>query len=260
MLHVMTSGYRFVHAGGLEINRPTGAGHYVFVYYRTPCGFHAGETVISCQGLCILLAPGTPHRYRSARAPYVNDWVHFTADEAGTALIGSLGVPTGALLAVREYAPIGHAVEALQRLEQTDAPWRETVARSHLVCLLHHLAGAAPAGGQRGAAHKYRPVFEEIRAELYRMPGPGTDIKTLAGKAGLSVSRFHHLYRQLWGHTAGEDIARGRLERAKYLLQNSSLPVAAVAESSGYTGEVQMIRHFGKYLGTTPGRYRRAMR
>jgi AraC-like DNA-binding protein len=59
--------------------------------------------------------------------------------------------------------------------------------------------------------------------------------------------------------TVGEDIAKGRLKRALYLLENSDLPVAVIAQDSGYTNETHMIRHFNKYIGRSPGRYRREL-
>ncbi len=47
-----------------------------------------------------------------------------------------------------------------------------------------------------------------------------------------------------------------RLEQAKELLQDTSLPLSAVALKVGYSGEAVFIRNFKKYQGCTPGQYR----
>ncbi|MEI0735875.1 AraC family transcriptional regulator [Paenibacillus sp. JTLBN-2024] len=49
----------------------------------------------------------------------------------------------------------------------------------------------------------------------------------------------------------------GRLEHAKYLLDNSSLPIAAIAKMCGYENDTHFMRQFKKFVGETPSGYKK---
>lgn len=85
-------------------------------------------------------------------------------------------------------------------------------------------------------------------------------MEALAARIGLSGSYLQALYKTEFGVSIGEDIIRGRLDRAKYLLANSETPVASVAEASGYRCEAHFMRQFKRLTGMTPGEYRRSTR
>lgn len=252
-------GYKFVHPEGIEIDRPVGAPHYVFVYYRSPALFLSDENLLPCQGQCVLLEPGARHYYRSSQLPYVNDWIHFdVAQEAGRRFLDELRVPLNRLIPVRDERPIASAIKALHGLEQYPAHWRGQIAAAQLTALFSGLGSYPLPQADDQTAHKHYAIFLQLRAELFQMPRAGTSIASLARRAGLSTSRFHHLYKLLFQTTAGEDIAAGRLERAKYLLRSGYSTLASIAESSGYTSETHLCRQFRQHTGMTPGQFRRA--
>lgn len=260
MFALQQCGYRFVHPEGIVIDRPQGAPFYVFVYYRTPCEFETPGGMVPCEGQFILMEPGVRHRYRSTCAPYINDWVHFDiADAQGKRFMDELRIARNVPVPLADSRAVDSAVKALEALEAFPPQWQHAIADAHLTALLSQLSRSpAPSfTGTGETAHRYHAAFSALRAELYRMPRQGTSVQALAGRAGLSASRFHHLYRQLFGRTVGEDIAAGRLQRAKYLLKNSAAPLGVIAEGSGYTNETHLCRQFRRHMGMTPGQYRR---
>lgn len=262
MLTVLQCGYAYTHLNGVSIYRPSGTPHYVFVYFRSPSEFATPDGFLPCQGHFLLLEPGFGHHYRSVCSPFINDWVHFRAAEgtAGGQYLEAIGFPLNTPVRLPDPSLVQRHIRAMNTLDAQAPAWRAEVNAAHMVSILDLLGGAAQADGEQRPQHRYYQQLAKIRSELYRIPQPGLRIETLAEKAGLSLSRFQHLYREIFRCTVGEDIAQGRLHRAKYLLDNSVLPISLVAEESGYTNETHMIRHFNKYVGATPAQYRRRAR
>lgn len=98
-------------------------------------------------------------------------------------------------------------------------------------------------------AKAYRFVSENYAQEL--------QIAALAGKLGLSYHYLCRKYKKETGETIGAHVARLRVERAKELLECSSLSVGEVSRESGYQSTVQFHRVFGRLVGDTPMQYRK---
>ncbi len=58
------------------------------------------------------------------------------------------------------------------------------------------------------------------------------------------------------GYSIGTEITRYRLERAKHLLANTTLPIKHIALAVGFSGTDWMGKVFNRELGMTPGQYR----
>jgi LacI family transcriptional regulator len=61
---------------------------------------------------------------------------------------------------------------------------------------------------------------------------------------------------QLLGRSPKEEMMRIRLERAKQLLTETTLPVGVVAEKCGFSQAKYFSHVFHARLGLTPGQYR----
>lgn len=251
-------GYKSTYPKKIEINRPGGLPHYVFVYFRTPCTYVTEKEHIPCNNHFILLEPGTPHQYYSQHAPHVDDWIHFEADAKGAQLIADLQISLNKPVLFESYGTCSSLVSQLQSLDYCPSHWRRKMISAVLSALLFNLSGSS--GKSNAETHKYYPVFHKIRTYIYQKPEECHQVAEMAAAAGLSISRFQHLYKDMFRQTPGTDIALSRLERAKFLLESSRLSISAIAENSGYTNETHMIRHFHKYLDTTPARYRKNFR
>ena len=103
----------------------------------------------------------------------------------------------------------------------------------------------------------YKDQFIAMRDNIFRHPEKEWNIEALTRSMGLSKSHFHRIYKELFGTSCKEDIISSRLEKVKWLLDNTSLTVARIAEESGYSNTSHFIRQFSSRTGLTPSAYRR---
>lgn len=85
-------------------------------------------------------------------------------------------------------------------------------------------------------------------------------LERLAERAGMSVRHFARAFKESMGLTPHEFVRLRRIERAKALLENSDLPVRAVASACGFASQSRFTSAFHKLTKSTPGRYRATAR
>ncbi len=79
----------------------------------------------------------------------------------------------------------------------------------------------------------------------------------LAQECDLSVSHFTRAFRRSTGLPPYGWLIAKRVERAKELLADSSLPLAELALAAGFADQSHLTRSFKRQVGTTPGSWRR---
>jgi AraC family transcriptional activator FtrA len=89
-----------------------------------------------------------------------------------------------------------------------------------------------------------------------RLDSPLT-VGRLAGRAGLSGRTLARRFTEQLGTSPGRWLLDRRLDAARVLLEQTRLPVEAVAQRVGLVSAVNLRRRFRTHLGTTPGAYRR---
>ncbi|WP_280274534.1 GlxA family transcriptional regulator [Nocardia wallacei] len=82
-------------------------------------------------------------------------------------------------------------------------------------------------------------------------------VDRLAAQAGLSTRTLARRFTEQLGTSPGQWLLGQRLDAARALLENTDLPVEAVATRAGLASAVNLRRRFREHLGTTPGAYRR---
>ncbi|AXH35371.1 helix-turn-helix domain-containing protein [Humibacter sp. BT305] len=82
-------------------------------------------------------------------------------------------------------------------------------------------------------------------------------VDQLAKRAIMSPRTFARRFKAELGATPGAWLNRQRLLRAQELLEQSDLPLDAVAAESGFGTAAVMRHHFARTLATTPAAYRR---
>lgn len=79
----------------------------------------------------------------------------------------------------------------------------------------------------------------------------------LAEHAGVSSRTLARRFTEQLGTSPGQWLLGQRLDAARVLLEQTNLPVDAIATRVGLASAVNLRRRFRAHLGTTPGAYRR---
>ncbi|MET7358921.1 helix-turn-helix domain-containing protein [Streptomyces sp. NPDC005562] len=90
--------------------------------------------------------------------------------------------------------------------------------------------------------------------------GTRLTLARLAERAGLSSRTLARRFTEQLGTSPGQWLLNQRLDAARALLEQTDLPVEAIATRVGLTSAVNLRRRFRSHLGTTPGAYRRVFR
>ena len=104
----------------------------------------------------------------------------------------------------------------------------------------------------------YSESFSDLRKEMKYSPQNSWSIALAAEKTGLSGSHFQRLYKKHFGIPFIEELISFRIDRAKYLLKNTSMSVQQVAEECGYTNCAHFMRQFKERENMSAGQYRKA--
>lgn len=81
----------------------------------------------------------------------------------------------------------------------------------------------------------------------------------LAEKVHLSRRTFDRHFSRIYGMSLKQWLLNARLEKAKYLLETTELTVDFIALDSGFATPLSLRNHFDKYVGVSPGAYRRTL-
>jgi AraC family transcriptional regulator of arabinose operon len=99
--------------------------------------------------------------------------------------------------------------------------------------------------------------IRSILKQIDSMLAAPIQLKDLAEKAGLSVSRFGHLFQQTIGISPMRYLEQRRLERATELLRSTNEPVAQIARRVGYEDPLYFSKVVHRTTGLSPIQYRR---
>ena len=85
-------------------------------------------------------------------------------------------------------------------------------------------------------------------------------IKRLAELTKLSVSAFKRIFNNVFNASPGSYVLNARINRARTLLETTSLPLPDIALECGFFDQSHFTRTFKKERGITPGEHRRRHR
>ena len=103
----------------------------------------------------------------------------------------------------------------------------------------------------------YEDRFNRVTAHIYDHLDDDIDLNRLAEIACLSPYHWHRIYHAMYGETIAATVKRLRLHRAGGFLAQTDMPIAEVAERSGYKSLQSFTRVFAAVYGMPPAQYRK---
>ena len=240
---------------GFTISRPKGIDSYTFIYFHNSVKLTVrGSTVTTTPGSCIIYRPNSPQWFQS-NEPLRHDWIHLTGDvEAALAEAG--------LEADRVYVPEnGRFITELTRHIESEHFSKPTGHRLMNELKFRELLLRLARSCSRISAHKrLKPAMEKqllvVRDTVFSQLSNDWTVEKMAKLCYLSPSRFHTVYKILFGISPTDDLIHARIENAKNRLSNDRESVKSISDALGYKNTTHFCRQFKKLTGLTPMEYR----
>ena len=111
-------------------------------------------------------------------------------------------------------------------------------------------------------SRKIRGQYSEQFASIYQymhahFRDPGISLSMMAAEFNMSISTLSREFQKNLGQGFLESLHHMRIEAARYEIEHTNSPLSDIAISVGYTNTLTMTRAFKKYLGCTPGVFRK---
>jgi AraC-like DNA-binding protein len=176
-------------------------------------------------------------------------------DSVDTALVGR--TKRGTTLLGLSPRHVGAASDLLGRIEAELGEPRlghQLLLRAQLLELLVVLARAEHSAEEDPARH--RPRLARTLDLIHERFDQPLSLAALARHAGMSISRFSCVFRELLGSSPLEFVAQVRMREARRLLRAPGLSIAEVAYAVGFRDSNYFSRSFKQHHAMTPREFR----
>lgn len=257
MIYVKEIGYQFINLGGIDINRATGNGNYLFIYFRCPVEIWQGDAYKLVEAdTFILYRKGAQQKYRKLDGHYINDWIHLDFD-AYDDFFENLGIPFDTPIKLPDSNPVTSMISDLFMEYFNVGEQHEKIMDQKVNALflrfsdLYHFS-------QKNSQKmtKYLQELIKIRKKIQNYEYCPESAADIAELLNISTSYLQHLYKSFFGVSVNHDIIRGRIDHAAHLLNGTEHSITEVAQICGYENLEHFSRQFKKIKGCSPKQYR----
>jgi AraC-like DNA-binding protein len=212
---------------------------------------------LSMGSSCKIRAIGSSARagILSAGADWLRSALALVSDDA-TLATPIFDVERAASDGARRARRLFEALAAWPAAAQPGHRLREASLRLELLALALEASPAGPPQGSPRRANPYRTALVRLVAALRDASLDEVSLASLSQQIGLSERQVSRLFREEFGTTFREHLARLRLERAKRLLAATDLPVIEVAGHTGWSSLAHFNAVFRRRVGLTPSAFR----
>jgi len=204
-------------------------------------------------GHTIVIEPGTPHYY--ATHPQAEHWhfhwVHYFPPPQWTSIreiperlpgLRVANIPSRH----RGRAEVPRALREAHEIRQQSLPNATSLAMNALERALLWMG----ASGKRDKA--VDPRIRKATDHILAHPEQSHPVEELARRAGLSNSRFAHLFREQTGHSPQKFVESLRLDLAREWLRAGGRSVSEIADALGFSSPFYFSRRFKARHGRSP--------
>ena len=89
---------------------------------------------------------------------------------------------------------------------------------------------------------------------------PALDQQMICNELGVSRALLYNKMRAITGAGAKEYITKIRIEKAKSLMETTTLPIVDIAEMTGFTSQSYFSTAFKNQTGMSPSQYKRELK
>lgn len=204
-------------------------------------------------GACLVLMPGTWHRYHpDPDTGWREYWVGVRGDsvERAVRLLGLEG--RGPVISSPHPEELAETYERLLDL----ASVHDSAAHVEIIAEVLRLVVRIARTEDPMLHGRFDGVDRAIRV-MQAAVTAGVDLPRLAAQCGFSETTFRRRFRARVGTSPYRYFMALKVNAVKHELAGSELPLKAIAERFGFTDQFHLSRVFREYTGVSPGRWRR---
>lgn len=243
------------------INRPLGMkGYIITLTLRGQARANAGgREILLYENELVLFPPGVPHHYgRDEHSEYWDHlWIYFIPRPWWIDWLKwdhtTYGISKTTVDDPMQQQALRELFHEVIRYHNDTSPISEAMAMNALERLILSCFQLQ----QISKRHVHDPRINAVCNYLNEHITQEIKIETLAAMVFLSPSRLAHLFKNDRGQTIHAWREMQRINRAKWLLQTTTLPMSKIAASIGYNDPVYFTRIFRKHNDIPPGEYRK---
>lgn len=212
--------------------------------------YHEKE-IVADAGDIVLIDCADPQRY--VANPYAEFyWIHFAGANSLELYAHLTRVNGGVLYRAPHTQNAAVPIRAIVQQFATEQIINDAEQSRLLYNMYCYLMPGSYSTGNLKNNSPTQQAVQYIHSHL----GGDLSLKRLAAEVHLSPSHLIRLFRAELHHSPHEYIIRCRMDRAKYLLKTTDLPVKAIATEVGYGTETSFIGAFTEKIGISPRKFR----
>jgi AraC family transcriptional regulator of arabinose operon len=258
-LGILVSGH-FNESYGYHVRRTKGTRDWLITYTLSGEGiFQFGYDVVSSRnGDVVILPPGTPHNYGTAKEEkWEFVWAHFIPRSEWFSWFQMQKSEEGFYhLHIEDSVVRKRIHNAFIRLINDS----QSLSAFHDELALNSLEEVLLLSAQKhsnATSNKLDLRVGEVIHILSHNLSDSHTVKDLAQKVSLSPSRLAHLFKEQVGSSIIETLLKIRLRQAARLLEFTSRQITEIAHDVGFQSPYYFTKQFTTHYGINPTAYRK---
>lgn len=213
----------------------------------------ADEVLEVSEGACLVLLPHIHYEgTNDPNRPLMTLNVHFSLPEAQSRTLCTASTP----FLHRNIPDHGYLQETLRRVIRLYNADRQQVAEGVFFAALTEFF-TQPVDDTRPEFDAEKTgLMQKICDRINASPKNAPSLSGFAAEYGYSADYLGRLFSKIIGISFSEYTANARINRARFLLASTDLPLDVIAENLGYYDVCYFSRQFRRLTGTSPGKYR----
>lgn len=254
MIQIIDIAHAWTEIAGFELERKYGYPSYTFLHFFHPVELLVGGKMVRTRPhACIMYNIDTPQKFHS-QPQLFHDWIHFEGDlDSHFTKFGlqydKIYYPSNAEFITQITMELEHDFLMQKKNRDTfiTAKTDELFIKLHRACFTENTLVAESTT---------QAQFRDLRGTVFSTLKEQWTVERMAKRVNLSPSRFHTLYKYIFGKSPVDDLIQARIQNAQNTLLFSNRSVSEIADELGYNNLPHFIRQFKAITGITPSQYR----
>ena len=212
-----------------------------------------GNHITAQAGDTVILDCYKPHEYYTDDS-FESVWLHISGANSSE-LFEEIERTSGNLIKCKDVQHVKKLIFRLFDCIRQNKPSAEISMSLDIYKLFTELLN--PQSPKSKGESSYEESVHEVKEYISDNLNENLTVAKLAKIANMSSSHFSRVFKQQTGFSPYDYVLLSRLNRAKYLLQQTDMTIASITYEIGFNSESNFIYFFTENEGISPGKFRK---